>query len=277
MSIVSEQIDCHLRVDAPAPGPWNMAVDEALLADAADSNVATLRFYQWDEPTLSLGYFQRYDDRLAHAASACCAIVRRPSGGGAILHDRELTYSLTLPHSHPLTSQADRVYRSVHESFIAVLQPRTARTTPPVRLEILGADCHAKAAQEPFLCFERRARGDVALQTGEIMGATAPRNRSSAAGCKVLGSAQRRHRRAVLQHGSLLLGTSPVAPELPGLSDLTGTDIPIVELIDPLSRQLAEALGLRLFCSPEPSDRLESTSRRLANTKYGHESWTKRR
>ena len=71
-----------------------MAVDEALLIDAAENGVATLRFYQWSEPTLSLGYFQRYDDRDQHAASRECAVVRRQTGGGAILHDRELTYSL---------------------------------------------------------------------------------------------------------------------------------------------------------------------------------------
>ena len=74
-----------------------MAVDETLLFDAAENGTATLRFYSWDEPTLSLGYFQRYADREQHTASRTCAVVRRQTGGGAILHDRELTYSLALP------------------------------------------------------------------------------------------------------------------------------------------------------------------------------------
>ena len=74
-----------------------MAVDEALLETAASLGVPTLRFYQWQEPTMSLGYFQEYADRLRHAASAGCPTVRRASGGGAIMHDRELTYSLAVP------------------------------------------------------------------------------------------------------------------------------------------------------------------------------------
>jgi hypothetical protein len=95
-------VDIRLIIDPPQNGAWNMAVDEALLLDAIEDGSATLRFYQWSEPTLSLGYFQRYADRNQHHASRNCAIVRRQSGGGAILHDRELTYSLVLPPGHPL-------------------------------------------------------------------------------------------------------------------------------------------------------------------------------
>src|SRR4051794_22517252 len=95
-------IACRLIVDSPADGAWNMALDEALLIDAETSGVASLRFYSWREPTLSLGYFQRHTDRAGHAASAGCLLVRRASGGGAILHDRELTYSIALPQAHPL-------------------------------------------------------------------------------------------------------------------------------------------------------------------------------
>ena len=90
-------IPCRLLFDTPAEGAWNMAVDETLGEIAAESGIATLRFYGWSRPTLSLGYFQNYDERLSHSASMNCAIVRRASGGGAILHDRELTYSLALP------------------------------------------------------------------------------------------------------------------------------------------------------------------------------------
>ena len=76
-----------LLLDPPASGAWNMAVDEALLEAAAADGQCTLRFYRWAEPTLSLGYFQAYCRPPAPPASAGCAVVRRPSGGGAILHD----------------------------------------------------------------------------------------------------------------------------------------------------------------------------------------------
>src|SRR6476660_1233785 len=98
-----------------------MAVDEVLLIDTAEHNTATLRFYSWSEPTLSLGYFQRYADRQYHAASSACAVVRRQTGGGAILHDRELTYSLALPASHPLAKQNEKLYQIVHEAFVEIL------------------------------------------------------------------------------------------------------------------------------------------------------------
>src|SRR5262245_10595361 len=96
---------CRLVVDPPASGVWNMAVDEALIDDVADGGLATLRFYQWNEPTLSLGYFQPYAARMGHAASASAAVVRRLSGGGALLHDRELTYALALPAAHPASTE----------------------------------------------------------------------------------------------------------------------------------------------------------------------------
>ena len=90
---------CRLFIDPPAPGSWNMALDETLLESAADGGESSLRFYGWSQPTLSLGYFQPYDDRCQHAASRNCPAVRRASGGGAILHDREITYSFALPRA----------------------------------------------------------------------------------------------------------------------------------------------------------------------------------
>src|SRR4051812_10483795 len=98
-----------------------MAVDEALLLDVAANGIATFRFYGGSEPTLSLGYFQRYEDRNQHAASLQCAIVRRQTGGGAILHDRELTYSIILPPNCPIAKHADQLYRTVHQEFIAAV------------------------------------------------------------------------------------------------------------------------------------------------------------
>src|SRR4051812_36941289 len=90
-------VACRVLFDPPAEGAWNMAVDEALGEAAAETKIATLRFYGWSRPTLSLGYFQKHDERVAHVGSAGCELVRRASGGGAIVHDRELTYSLALP------------------------------------------------------------------------------------------------------------------------------------------------------------------------------------
>src|SRR5213592_104397 len=106
-------IDKHL-------GPMNMAVDEALLLSAPRTG-PTLRFYQWEEPTLSLGYFQSAAERCQHATSAGCAIVRRSTGGGAILHHDELTYSFVIPMSQQEKSASQPLYYAFHETLVESL------------------------------------------------------------------------------------------------------------------------------------------------------------
>ena len=273
-------VDCRLIVDSPASGAWNMAVDEALLADAADNGVATLRFYGWSEPTLSLGYFQSYEDRYSHPASRQCAVVRRQTGGGAILHDRELTYSLALPPGHRLASRSEQLYTAVHQAFIAALLPFIATNSAPSTLRRRGQDSKLRPDEEPFLCFQRRACGDVvAVPSPGLFAAALQVNRSDQGEVKILGSAQRRHRGVILQHGSLLLERSPAAPELAGLRDLTGVAICIAELVENLADRLSEILGVRYSRPGISSDlkSLESNVEVLTNTKYGAQSWTKRR
>jgi lipoate-protein ligase A len=265
----------RLIIDPPAPGPWNMAVDEALLLDAAAGGAATLRFYQWSEPTLSLGYFQRYEDRCQHAASRDCAVVRRQTGGGAILHDRELTYSLTLPATHRLAKQGLQLYALVHDAVIAELA-----STLNLLAQRLGAREYPQPNQpsrdEPFLCFERRTSGDVLLVADRRSSQPEHPQRSVTADPKILGSAQRRHHGAILQHGSLLLARSPAAPDLPGIGDIAGVEIPVAELSTGLSARLAQALQVEWTMSRLPP-RLESIARDVANHKYGAAAWTKRR
>ena len=257
----------RLFIDPPSFGAWNMAVDEALLLDAAYQGVATLRFYQWSEPTLSLGYFQRFADREQHAASRKCAIVRRPTGGGAILHDRELTYSVTLPAGHPFAGHTEKLYTAVHEAFIGALTPMLANHQFGWNLKRRDCDSTPKSGDEPFLCFQRRAPGDVVLSSSAD---------NSGGNCKILGSAQRRHRGAVLQHGSLLLEKSPAAPELPGLNDVTGHALAADKITAAVSVHFSGHFGARLINSGL-SFELELKSCELANNKYGSPTWTHRR
>ena len=83
-------MEVRLIIDPPALGRMNMAIDEALL-ESASRGETILRFYSWSPATLSLGYFQAYDDRREHSASADLDVVRRSTGGGAIVHDQEIT------------------------------------------------------------------------------------------------------------------------------------------------------------------------------------------
>ena len=99
-----------------------MARDEALMLRVGRSeSPPTLRLYQWDPPTISLGYFQRYADyESLPPPGGLLPVVRRLTGGGAILHDLELTYSLALPINHPLVCDGpNRLYELTHDAVIA--------------------------------------------------------------------------------------------------------------------------------------------------------------
>lgn len=244
---------CRLLVDGPAPGDWQMAVDEALLESAATTGACTLRFYGWSEPTLSLGYFQDHAERASHPASRACPMVRRQTGGGAILHDRELTYSLTMPVASSLGGDVQWLYAAVHDALLSVL------TTLGVPAQQCVSLRQESATVQPFLCFQRRSQGDVL--SGDF---------------KICGSAQRRRRGAILQHGSVLLAASTAAPELPGIAELTGKDLSGPALVEDWARELAE--GLRLALSEgelEPGERRAAES--LIQQKYGCRAWTERR
>lgn len=259
-------LHCRLLIDPPASGAWNMAVDEALVDDAAEHGTCWLRFYRWAEPTLSLGYFQGHQERLEHRPSRQCPLVRRVSGGGAILHDAEITYCLAIPHAHPLADDTTWLYTAVHEALVEVLYGlgleamRYAAATEPTVAAGCGATAPAaERANEPFLCFQRRAAGDVLL-----------------GGAKICGSAQRRRRGAILQHGSLILAQSEQAPELPGLAELAGTKIDARVLID----RWTAGIGRKLQGTFSPGNldaALLDAVRTLTLERYSADSWTLRR
>ncbi len=243
-------------IDPPQSGTWNMAMDEALLERAGCGGPAVLRFYQWREPTLSLGYFQRFDDRHSHPASQGCAVVRRASGGGAILHDRELTYSITLSAGHRLSRRADDLYRVSHRALVEALE---AFEVSAVLHEVKGSSRATTNVAEPFLCFARRAGGDVLVNQW-----------------KVAGSAQRRSRGAVLQHGSIILGQSKSAPELPGLAELTGRRIEPLELVEVFRGRLAANIGFD-FDLAAPTVEIMEGARSAEAAKFANSRWLQQR
>jgi lipoate-protein ligase A len=194
-----------------------MAVDETLLESAIERGTATLRVYRWAVPTVSLGYFQSADDPVLSERFAGLAQVRRLSGGGAILHDEEVTYSIACPADHRLVINPADLYDAVHGGLVELLR----RWGVPATLR--GS---AQSGEQPFLCFGRGDARDVVL-----------------GGFKIVGSAQRRRKGAVLQHGALLLRRSPYAPEFPGLFDLAPESIHTVgEVVDAVAEAISGAL-----------------------------------
>ncbi len=128
-----------------------------------------------------------------------------------------------------------------------------------------------RPSEEPFLCFQRRARGDLLLESRKIAATN-----SAPQSYKILGSAQRRHRGAILQHGSFLVARSPAAPELAGWQDLSGTALPIDGLTADLLRQFAGLFGADLQPEELPES-VRSAAREIERNKYSSRSWTARR
>jgi len=144
-------------------------------------------------------------------------------------------------------------------------------------LRIRGDEAPRESPAEPFLCFQRQSAGDVVLaRRGELLSRDGTSEYGEGVSWKVLGSAQRRHRGAILQHGSLLVEASPAAPELPGLRNLDGPFLPIKSLIEAVSARLIAALNIRLIPG-ELTPELQSKAAELTNNKYGTVEWTNRR
>jgi lipoate-protein ligase A len=235
-----------------------MAVDHALLDRAASHDEAVLRIYTWARPTLSLGMHERA--RLVPEALAAHSIdvVRRPTGGRALLHHREVTYSVTAPVRGSSLAES---YRAINAILLNALTrlgvgaeeaPRRGRATAPD-----GAACFA----EP--------------NVGELI----------VGGRKLVGSAQRRDEHAFLQHGSILLaddqplvgvlrGSSVAVPAAATLTETLGRSVSVAEVSDALAAALESVAGALV----EPLDARElgeATARHAQH--YRDPLWTYRR
>ncbi len=217
----------HLILDPPQSGVWNMAVDAALLEESLTRDAIFLRLYRWSEATVSLGHFQDVAEQQRDPRLASLPTVRRLSGGGAILHHHEQTYSCCLPPSHPLAQQPSQLYERIHAVFVEWLSEFGVEVVPR------GRD--SSRPDEPFLCFLREAAPDLVIN-----------------GHKVLGSAQRRRRGAVLQHGSLLIRASEHASELIGVSELAPQFSDSTTTTLELAERLSKCLGPEVIQNDVP-------------------------
>ncbi len=215
--------DLRLFVDLAHDGPTNMAIDACLLA-AAEAGAATLRLYRWSPPTLSLGYFQCFDDPARRqGALASLPVVRRCTGGGAILHADELTYSLALPNTHSLAGRrAEDLYSWAHERVAEATAMLGGAARPK------GGDEPGSARGGPFLCFLRHARFDL-----------------MAGAAKLAGSAQRRAKTALLQHGSVVLRRTHPAQPSGSVSESVGRVVTFEQFADAMVAAI-RAVGVTL-------------------------------
>ncbi len=240
----------RLLVHQRADGPWNMGVDEALLASAAGGGIPVLRLYEWDGAWLSLGYAQSVDERrLAACGEAGVGVVRRATGGRAVLHGRDLTYALAAP-AGVLPAGVIESSLLVSGAIAAALEVLGA----PVERAGLGARGHREAS---FDCFAGAVSGEV-----------------RALGRKLVGSAQRRVGAGTLQHGSLRLRPDPAGErEAAGLVPGGATSLAELGLAMPtptLRRTLVQAFASAFGASFTPSELTPSERQHAAARRKSH-------
>ncbi|MCY0875643.1 MAG: biotin/lipoate A/B protein ligase family protein [Firmicutes bacterium] len=265
-----------------ADAALNMGLDEAILLHVAAHSVPpTIRFYGWSRPTVSLGYFQRARKEIDEEAIRArdYRLVRRMTGGRAVLHDRELTYSVIVPGDHPLAES------SVIESYRLLSQGlRDGFLNLGVEAKLVSlADEDEKAKYESSgsaACFDSPSWYELVV-----------------GGKKIAGSAQVRAHGGLLQHGALLLDLD--ADDLFSLlrfrseedrarlrtdfderavsvRQLTGREVTYQEAAAAFTSGFATGLPAILHpgsITPEEMSRAED----LAQSKYADDTWTFRR
>ena len=216
----------------------NMAIDELLLQRCQELASPVARFYGWDQAAASIGYFQHFSGspHVSHT------VVRRPTGGGTVFHDNDLTYTLVFPHSNPFVQlHRNDSYRVISEAVIAALESLGASAI------LADSDDHVHSIAQPELsrCFEAPVADDVMLNDR-----------------KVAGAAQRRNRYGLLHQGSIEMGP------LRGLDRVT--------LRQALRSQFEEQFQCATVAF-EPPESLFSDTDDLVNQKYGTDAWNRKR
>ncbi len=246
-----------------APGAGQMALDEALLLVCRPDSPPVLRVFSFQPFCLSLGRFQPARGQIDSAAcrQAGVDVVRRPTGGRAVLHTTDLCYAIVAPVSDPLAGGA---IRDSYCNIAAALSAALARVGLPPE----GYD--AASLSKPAI------RTDTAACF-----ATAAEFEPSSGGAKLIGSAQVRRGKALLQQGSVRLAATPdleslllaESAGLPSLSGILARPLDYAEMAAALRESFIETFTVDLDAYA-PTTEEQELARRLAAEKYGAPAWT---
>ncbi|MDC4224186.1 MAG: biotin/lipoate A/B protein ligase family protein [Candidatus Manganitrophus sp.] len=258
---MNQKVKWRLLSHPPQPPDINMAVDEAIATAFSKGQVPpTLRLYGWSVPSVSFGSFQKWEpgwDDLTSSGSF--HFVRRITGGRALLHNREITYSVVASTKDPLFSEGIKgTFYTIAEGLLAGLKSLgvAAEIYAPPRSSRLDRPSNP-------LCFASTSWYEI-----------------TARGRKLIGSAQRRWTKHFLQHGSLILEKGPDPTFSSGnqisLRELL-SDLPADErLRTALQNGFESALSITLEGGSLTAEE-EAQSARLVKEKYGNAAWTLRR
>ena len=265
----------RLIVDGAARGTWNMAVDEAIAREAAAGRVPpTLRFYMWEPPCISLGRHQPLAEvDLLRAREGGVDVVRRPTGGRAILHVDELTYSVAGPTSEP------RLAGAVLDCYLRLSEALTWGLER-LGLRVYKASANARAGNNTSAaCFEVPSAYEIVTTDGQ----------------KIVGSAQVRKRDWMLQHGAIPLWgdvtrlvdylaldeanrkrlRAALAARATSVSAALGRQVTFEEVVEALTQGFAMVLNLEL--SPgHLTEEERALAHQLEQERYANPEWTER-
>lgn len=271
-----EQTTWRVIEHKPAQGAWNMAVDEAILESVYQGiSRPTLRLYAWEPACLSLGLAQPFSEVDTHALTANgWDLVRRPTGGRAILHTDELTYAVIAPETEP------RVRGGVLESYLRLSHALLES------LKLLGLN---PEANEKDTDNQRKTPNPVCFEVPSNYEITVK-------GLKLIGSAQARRKEGILQHGAIPLGGDLTriitalkfedeAAQTKAKERLLAHATTIERELrrrpswDEVSSALQKAFTTTLNLDLEPGELTQKETQRaqeLMQEKYAHPSWTER-
>jgi len=266
----------RLLITPPARGAWNMAVDESILEHIGrGESIPTLRLYAWNPPCLSLGHAQPFSDvDVNRLKQRGWEVVRRATGGRAILHTDELTYSVIAPSNEP------RVEGSVLESYNRLAQALLlAVKSLEIPVEMKEAVTQDGILRNNPVCFEVPSTYEITVN-----------------GKKLIGSAQARKKEGVLQHGSLPLTgdltricqalifeneakREEASKRLLERATTIESALGVGVSWEKAQQAFIHAFETQLGLSFEQGDLSQSESQRaeeLIKEKYAHPSWTER-
>ena len=224
----------------PRSAAVNMAIDEALLETA---KVPSIRFYRWNSPALSFGYFGKFADVANYAPRR--DLVRRWTGGGIVFHGDDLTYSIVIPANDPAFSESSMlIYEKIHCALRSALLANGERAElAPVAGVV---DAGAAIIDHGYSCFANPVRADVMVN-----------------GRKVAGAAQRRTRGGLLHQGSIQLATGWVR-----VAATTG-DVDLGNgLAERFAKELSEGRNEKSL-----SNTLVERAEKIAEQKYNTKNW----
>lgn len=262
----------------PQSASYNMAMDDALLELHSKGRIPpVVRFYEWSPASLSIGYFQKAEEAvdMEKVKEMGLGFVRRPTGGRAVLHDRELTYSIIVSESHPdMPETVTEAYRVISAGLLEGF--RNLGLQAEFAIPATREERNALKQPRSAVCFDAPSWYELVVE-----------------GRKAAGSAQTRQKGVILQHGAI-----PVSMDLDKLvsvfnfktedhrrrmkeklekkavsiEELSGRSVKMTEVAEAFRSGFENALDIELI-QREPDKEILELVRRLEEEKYSNDSW----